>query len=204
MDKVLNLKLLKKSRLKAGDIFAMYINNEGYIFGRVINAKLPMMGGFVGLLYIYNHRSHIPEIDITHLTPDSLLLPPIITFPALWLQGYVVRIGNAEIHGTDLVDHCFFNPGNGKYFDEYGGEIKRSSKDMPCGTYGVTSLGTLDDQISDALNIKRAPLTEDDLWYISGRGEKVWLKRSDDELRKYSNYDAIAKQYPDVIERLGA
>lgn len=52
-----------------------------------------------------------------------------------------------------LAQHCFHAAG--RYYDDDGNTLDRPTK--PCGIGGVTSYRMLDDRISDALNIPRAP-----------------------------------------------
>jgi hypothetical protein len=196
--KELNLQHIKRSRLKQGDVFAMRVGDT-FLFGRITNDKLPMMGTHVALVYIYSVRAKEPKVDISELTPDKLLLPPLIMLPSAWSQGHAVRIASSPIQaGDSLIRHCF-KVNEKKYVDEFGDDVVRQNDDY-CGTWGITSLGVVDDAISDALGIKRAPLQVEDMWYTSGKGEKIWLKEPLSELKKYSNYEEIIKQYPEIIE----
>ena len=197
-----NLQFLKKSRLKAGDVFAVSIDNS-YLFGRVVRSKLPFgespFGGS-NLIYLYNVRSSNAEIDYSMLTPDRLLIPPMYVSDILWSQGYAKKIVNLPVSEKDLLpQHCFYSPAHDSYYDDKG--VKLSRKIEPCGEWiYVVGLDYIDNKISDALHIKRAPLTEGSMWYMPGKGEKIWLTKSLEELKKYRNYDEIIEKYPEVVE----
>lgn len=198
-----NLRPLKKSRLKQGDIFAMLLGNE-YIFGRVIRNNLsfdesPFEGS--NLIYIYNIRSSSKSVDYSNLTPNNLLIPPLFTSNILWSRGYAERVSNFGISEKDLLkQHCFYSPSQKTYFDEKGARLAESTE--PCGEWVyVVGLDFIDHKISDALNIKRAPLAEDRMFYMSGKGEIIWLKQPLSELKKYSNYEEVIKKYPEVVDR---
>ena len=202
--KTLNLQFLKKSRLKQGDIFAMLMSDGKYLFGRIIRDKLTFQNSPFGgsyLIYIYNVRSPDKTVDYSRLNPDNLLIPPMYTSNILWNKGYAVKVANFGISNEDLLkQHCFYSTTHKEYLDENGVKIARKTE--PCGewTY-VVGLGYIDNKISDALNIKRAPMIESDLFYFSGRGEKIWLKKTLSELKKYSSYEEIIEKYPEVVER---
>lgn len=201
----LNLQILKKGRLKEGDVFAMLLNDGKYVFGRVIGYDLPFgespFGGS-NLIYIYDVRSDNKNIDSHRLTPNRLLLPPMFISKTLWTNGYAVKVSHADIQEKDLLKHhCFSHQRRTttKYFDEKGNEI--SKRIEPCGEWlYITNPVYIDNAISDALGVKRAPLQEKDMWYISGRGEKILLKKKKSELKKYSNYEWIIKNHPEVID----
>lgn len=199
VNKELNLQYIKKSRLKQGDIFALLIDGA-YLFGRVVNDKLSIMGSYVALIYVYNIRSTEPKINIAELTPDKLLLPPFISFSSLWTKGYAVKVGYEPVQEQNLLPRHCFRVNEKKYVDEFGKTIEKLDSDY-CGIWRIISVGTIDDWISDAIGIKRMPLREDDIWYISGKGEKIWLKKPLSELKKYANYEEVIKQYPEVIEQ---
>lgn len=198
-----NLQYLKKSRLKSGDIFAIRIGSE-YLFGRIIRGNLsfeesPFGGSY--LVYIYNVRSASKTIDYSLLTPDNLLVPPMYTSNVLWAQGYATKVANATITEKDLLkQHCFYSATHKTYYDDSGTEL--SDKTEPCGEWiYIVGLSYIDNKLSDALGIKRAPLTEDDLFYMSGSHEKIWLKQPITELQKHVNYQEVIKRYPEVIEQ---
>lgn len=200
-----NLRYLKKSRLKSGDIFVMQIGGE-YLFGRIIRDNLSFEESPFGgsnLIYLYDIRASSKIIDYSRLTPDHLLIPPLYVSNVLWSRGYAVKVAHFDISEKDLLQrHCFYSSTHKHetYFDEKGAKLAKRTE--PCGEWiYVIGLGYIDNKISDALGIKRAPLTQDDLSYISGRGEKIWLTRPLSELKKHVNYEEIVKKYPEVIKQ---
>jgi|GEM_PF-3447231 len=199
-----NLQFIKKSRLKQGDIFAMLLGDGKYLFGRLVKYNLDFENSpFAGsnLIYIYNVRSDNKDVDTSILTPDKLLTPPLFTNTILWSKGYAVKVANENITTEKLLaQHCFYSPSRRKYYDEQGKEL--TAQIEPCGEWVyIVGLSYIDNKISDALGIKRPPLTEDNLWYTSGRGEKIWYEQPISELKKYSNYEEIVKKYPEIIEK---
>lgn len=199
IDRELNLKFIKRGRLKQGDIFALLIDNS-YLFGRVVNDKVSMMGSCLPLIYVYNIQSSKPKVDCKELTPDKLLLPPLITFPSLWTKGYAKKVSFELIQDHNALSHHCFKVNEKKYVDEFGTVIEKIN-DQYCGIWRIISLGIIDDMISDAIGVKRTPLQNKDIWYISGRGEKIWNKQPISELKKHLNYEEIIKEYPEIIER---
>jgi len=203
LTKEYNLQHLKKSRLKSGDIFAMLVVDT-YIFGRIIRDNLPFdespFGGS-NLIYVYKIRSSSKVIDYSKLTPDNLLIPPMFTSTVLWSRGYAVKVANLDISEKDLLkQHCFYSPSQKTYFNEKG--VRLTKKTEPCGEWAyAVGLDYIDNKISDALGIQRAPLTEEGMFYMSGKGEKIWLKKSLSELEKYVNYEEVVRKYPEVIEQ---
>jgi immunity protein 26 of polymorphic toxin system len=197
-----NLQFLKKSRLKSGDIFALRINNT-YIFGRIVRTKLPFgespFGGS-NLIYLYDVQSSDASVDYSKLTPDGLLVPPMYVSDILWAKGYAIKVGNMPISDEDLLSqHCFYSDAHNKYYDDKGQEL--ADKIELCGEWRyVVGMDYIDNKLSDALHIKRMPLTEDRMWYLSGKGEKVWLTQSLSELKKYANYEEVIAKYPEVVE----
>lgn len=157
-----NLRTLNRSRAKpaTGDIFAMSPRVGLFLFGRVIRADLPrelapMPGSY--LVYIYRHTSTAMEPDPTDLVPAALLLPPLFINQMPWSRGYFQAVGHWPLTDGDLLPrHCFWSASRGRYFDEDFNELSRPIE--PCGDWALHSYRTLDDLVSDALGIPRAPL----------------------------------------------
>ncbi|WP_020672062.1 immunity 26/phosphotriesterase HocA family protein [Amycolatopsis nigrescens] len=157
-----NFKYLKRSSKKPqpGDVFTMLLPDEQYLFGRVIFAELPqgrapMPGAY--LLYIYDARATTREPPLDQLTPDRLLIAPEYTNRMGWTKGAFETVAQAEIGPADLLrQHCFWSASRKKYFDETGSEIAGPVE--PCGSWSLGSYRAIDDLVSDALGIKRAPV----------------------------------------------
>lgn len=156
-----NLRVLQASRKKvrAGDVFAMQVPDETYLFGRVIGAELeppraPMPKAY--LIYVYQGCSQTIEPDLDALAPDRLLLPPVFINRMPWTKGYFQTVANRDLAGDDLLpQHCFWDALRACYIDERQNVLPREVP--PCGDWGLSSYRWLDDQISDALGIPRAP-----------------------------------------------
>jgi hypothetical protein len=160
----LNMTKLKVSRKKPnpGDIFIFKIATEDhYRFGRVIRTEATI-GGFedVILIYIYyltsSSKKIIPELDINHL-----LVPPIGTNRQGWLKGYFETVSYRPLDKEQLLPQHHFLDFTGKYFDDNAQEVKLPVE--PIGEWGIHSLGTIDNAISDALGIPWAEEPSEDL-----------------------------------------
>ena len=158
-----NLRVLKPSRKKpaVGDIFAMQLPDETFLFGRVVSteAQWTLAAGAdpALLIYIYRVRSEakvLPERSV--LGPENLLVSPIMTNRLPWSRGYFEVIGNLPpVPGELLKQHCFLSASRGKYFDDSGNELPGAVE--PVGDRALHSFRTIDDQISDALGLARVP-----------------------------------------------
>jgi hypothetical protein len=155
-----NLQVLKPSRKKpaAGDVFAMQLPDDSYIFGRVIEADLqdfnraPMPGSY--LIYVYSVRSSEKQPDLGALLPDRLLLPPVFINRMPWAKGYFENVGHEDLSSRLLLQqYCFWDAARARYVDEKLIPLPRELQ--PCGDWGLSSYRWLDDQVSDALGIPR-------------------------------------------------
>ncbi len=155
-----NLQQLKSSRRKPrpGDVFAMQLPDDRFLFGRVIDTEAqPGFGPATAvLIYVYSVRSETCELpDRSQLRPDRLLVSPMMTNRLPWSRGYFETIANVPLDSEDVLDqHCFLSAVRGRYFDERGQEV--SGPIEPVGDYGLHSYRTIDDEISDALGFPRA------------------------------------------------
>lgn len=110
-----NLKVLKRSRTKpeTGDVFAMQLPDDSYIFGRVVGAELdpplaPMPLAF--LIYVYSVRSFEQQPDLGALLPDRLLLPPVFINRMPWTKGYFKNVAHEELKPHLLLrQYCFWD-----------------------------------------------------------------------------------------------
>ena len=94
-----NLRVIRRSRHRpsVGDVFAMQLPDDRYLFGRVIGADLdppraPMPGAY--LIYVYRHRSTSKVPDWAALQADRLLLPPVFINRMPWTRGYFETVDN--------------------------------------------------------------------------------------------------------------
>ncbi|WP_431843961.1 immunity 26/phosphotriesterase HocA family protein [Calidifontibacter indicus] len=157
-----NIQIIKPSRKKpqGGDIFAIRLPDGSHLFGRVIDADIkdpmraPMPGAY--LIYVYAERSASMEPDLSALTTDRLLLPPVFINKMPWTKGYFATVHHVAVESTDrLARHCFWSAGREIYVDENRRPLPHEVQ--PCGDWGLSSYRWLDDHISDALGIPRVP-----------------------------------------------
>lgn len=161
-----NLRSIGRSRRKpeAGDIFIAKPNDQGYLAGRVIISEPPAHlapGPSCILVYIYGTLFQNEEVDVDVMTPGNLLIPPLWTNRLAWKLGYFKHIVNVPLVAANMLTrHCFRDaiPRFGaEYLDEMGRPI--SDRIIPCGNWSLVSYRWIDDRISDALGITRAPET---------------------------------------------
>jgi hypothetical protein len=156
-----NLKILKRSNKKPeqGDIFAMQLPDDAFLFGRVVGAELepplaPMPRAY--LIYVYADRSQSKQPPLDLLRPERLLLPPVFINRMPWTKGYFETVQHNDLGRVALVSqHCFWDAARARYVDERGNTLP--SEVHPCGDWALSSYRWLDDQVSDALNIPRVP-----------------------------------------------
>lgn len=154
-----NLRVMKRSRNMPhrGDVFAMKLPDDTYIFGRIIGAELeppraPMVHSY--LIYVYDERATSLTPDLAQLRPDRLLLPPVFINRMPWSKGYFQTVATSSLEADDLLArHCFWSAARDGYVDENGVSLRRASE--PCGDWALSSYRWLDDRISDALGIPR-------------------------------------------------
>lgn len=159
-DVVTNLRVLKPSRKRpvAGDLFAMQLPDERYLFGRVVSTEAmagPSMGGAI-MIYVY--RPLFPSKDVperAELSVEQLLVPPMMTNRLPWSRGYFETVARWPLEPGDVLGQHCFRSWVGRYFDEAGNELPRAVE--PVGDYGLHSYRTIDDEISDALGFEQAP-----------------------------------------------
>lgn len=163
----INLRVIRRSRKlpRAGDVFAMQVPDERYLFGRVIAADLPSGRAPMPdahLLYIYNTLRKDKAVDPQGLRPSELLLPPVFTNSMGWTRGHFETLTNQPLKVDDLLEqHCFWDVLREEYVDEYMNVLPGRAE--PCGLWGLGSYRAIDDMISDALGIPRVPVDPDDL-----------------------------------------
>jgi hypothetical protein len=125
----LTLRVLAPSRkrIRAGDVFAMLPKDgKGYLFGRVITTTAVAHGwDRMILIYVYRFRSKAKEAPPQEeLSPDSLLVPPIMTDRLAWSKGFSETIANWPVEeGDRLPQHCFRDYA-GAYYDEMSNRLR--------------------------------------------------------------------------------
>lgn len=159
-DLATNFKVIRPSRHipERGEVFVMKLGSDDFLFGRVVLAEpprhqAPMPSAY--LIYVYEIRRSAPRIDLVELRPDRLLIPPVWINRMPWTKGYFETISGSSLNASDLLrQHCF-RDWSGAYRDEKGGVLPGPTE--PCGDWGLSSYRWLDDHVSDALGVPRAP-----------------------------------------------
>lgn len=161
-----NLRVIRPSRrpLRPGDVFRVLLPDELYRFGRVIRTDARWTcaegAGPVNLLYIYRYASSTDDMPPrSELRPDKLLIPPVLTNRLGWSRGYFDTVDNIPLDDDDVLSvHCFKSSvyRDTQFFDEMSNALPGPTE--PVGTHGLGSYATIDDSISDAVGIPRAPL----------------------------------------------
>ena len=160
---VTNLRILRPSRKKPkpGDVFVLQLVDEQFLFGRVISTDtkwtLAEGAGPAVLIYIFAEQSRKKAVpDKAVLRPEHLLVPPIMTNRLPWARGYFETLANIPLTAEEILPHhCFLSASRGGYFDDRG--VKLPAPIEPVGDHGLHSFRTIDDQVSDALGVPRAP-----------------------------------------------
>ncbi len=108
------------------------------------------------LVYIYRARAPEKHPDSAMLTPANLLIPPAFINRKPWAKGYFETVDHRPLRSGDLLaQHCFWSNGKQTFVDEKGVPMPRGNE--PCGEWALASERSLDDRVSDALGISRAP-----------------------------------------------
>jgi hypothetical protein len=155
IDAQTNLRVIRKSRkaLVVGDIFAMQLPNDLYLFGRVVLVEPPYPaapGPCCNLVYIYAYQSQDQTPDLAQLAPSKLLIPPIWTNRLGWTRGVFETILNRPLIDADILrQHCFDDGLRKCFVDERGRHL--AGRVEPCGEWGLASYRYIDNRISEAL-----------------------------------------------------
>ena len=157
-----NLKRLRSSRPhpKAGDIFRMVLLDGRPIFGRVVIADGHVRGPMPGaiLVYIYRPGARPQEMPTG---PGELLIPPIWTNRKGWTDGYWEMVDWRPVEPEELEgQHRFYRADVG-LVDELARPLPQLD-DRARSVWGLASYRMIDDLVADALQIPRAPLTQED------------------------------------------
>lgn len=159
-DVVTNLQILKPSRkkLRAGDLFAMQLPDDRFLFGRVVTteARIGAMEGAI-LIYVYRPRFDSMEVpERSALSAGELLVSPMMTNRLPWSRGYFETVAHWPLEPGDvLTQHCFLRSEPACYFDEQSNVLPGPVE--PVGDWGLHSFRTIDDEISGVLGFELAP-----------------------------------------------
>jgi hypothetical protein len=107
------------------------------------------------LIYVYEDIKENGSPERGALRPDMLLLPPIFINRLPWTKGYFHTVAHWPLRAHDLLPRHCFSHFSGKYVDENGENLPGPTE--PCGEWVLMSYRMLDDLVSDAVGIPRAP-----------------------------------------------
>lgn len=102
------------------------------------------------VILIFKESVELNNILYEDLKKLELLLPPKIVGKEYWSRGYFYNIAHSD-KISNTIDYGFYSIGKGKYFDEYGNEIKFEPQLL--GTYGVATVSGIARKINRELII---------------------------------------------------
>ncbi|MCC6407003.1 MAG: immunity 26/phosphotriesterase HocA family protein [Planctomycetes bacterium] len=149
----MNLRTLRPSRRppRPGDVFALGLPDGTFLFGRVIRTDANPLGVGRGvLIYVYHSRTSTRDA-VPELSPDSLLIPPLITNRLPWSRGYFEFVEHRPLTPRDQLPAHSFRNSQGLCFDEFGRRIPDAIGAV--GEWGLHSYRSIDDAISKAIGI---------------------------------------------------
>jgi hypothetical protein len=136
-----------------GDVFLLQLEDASYRFGRIVKlGESGAQGRFPGgiLAYIYDVASNLPDPDLASLTPDRLLLPPVLHDELGMAAGYFRTIAHEELKAVHLLEqHCFYDAGTEGYVDE--GDSIIAERSEPCGWFALTNFEHFQHELDEAL-----------------------------------------------------
>ncbi|MBA2853958.1 hypothetical protein HNP89_001936 [Methanococcus maripaludis] len=149
------LLLIKRSRKKpvVGDIFVIQPRKSVYFYGKVIevNDHFRTFDAELYVILIYKDKSS--KLEMTdNLSPDNILVPPMIVNRKGWTSGYFYTVENTELTEEEknldygfkyIITDCFM-------FHKATGE-KLDHEPLILGTYGIGSYGTVAYEVTKAL-----------------------------------------------------
>lgn len=165
-----------RKRVKEGDLFVMSLDDDAFLFGRVMRTPVAWAAGYKPeatfcTIYLYatvaKSKDDIPD----DLSTDNLLLPPMITNHQGWLKGYFETIDNRPIKAGERLDvHCFYTrrligtstKPTVTYYNDLGEEIKKPKSTPLGGDYGLDSYASIYDKVAHALGIEQDDDDADD------------------------------------------
>lgn len=123
-----SIKRKRNPQVKEGDIFAIYLPEGGYMFGRVIKAAIEDSDRRKRLcvIFIFNKVSDNMNDVPVDLNYDLSVIGPLIADVGFWTRGYFYNISNSPLSETEKeLDYGFYNDKifSGNYCDVYANEI---------------------------------------------------------------------------------
>jgi hypothetical protein len=134
---------------KVGDLFTYKLRNI-HGFGRVVRDDLEMMGFGLCLTYFYGSVSSTTRIPA--LSPEDLLIPPVLLVKDSWQFGVFKFIRNQPQSEYDVLPHhCFWDFLKKETVNETGDKIICLCKEK--SPYGFIGLSYIDSKLSSVLKV---------------------------------------------------
>lgn len=151
--KYYQLQVIKRKKVypQIGDIFKINPKEDIILYGIVINNHISNINGEELLvILIFKEGVDITNIQYEDMKNMQFLLPPQIVGKEYWTKGYFYNIDHID-KISNIKNYGFYSIGKGKYFDEYGNEIKFAPQLL--GTYGVVTISGIARKINRELII---------------------------------------------------
>lgn len=146
----IELQLIYRKHLKAGDVFRLRYPGERYFLGQVSSINAKARGFEDSILINIFAFEHSSPIYISSLPSLELLVAPLYINRLGFSRGYMPVIGNAPVMETSL-EYCYFDVLHKKYLDSKWNEI--SDPKGLVGTWGLSNYLVMDDLISEKLGL---------------------------------------------------
>lgn len=116
------------------------------------------MGSVDGWPLIYIYAKGSPEkLAIPRLRKEQLLVPPLIANHRPWTMGYFEFLEGRPLGTEDRLRQHLFRDIRGWCVNERGERQEAPVQPVVAGIYGLSSFRTIDDDVSKAIGLPRAP-----------------------------------------------
>lgn len=152
-----------RSRLHAGDVFAMQLPDGRYLFGRVVRTDTNCFAPGCILVYVFRYLSNSPTPP-RRLHVEDLLIPPQTINRLGWSRGYLMTVARRPFEDGERMPVHYFMERRGRFgrirfLDEDRQLLGQPPEGTKVGWSGLGNYRTLDDEVSKALGIPMAPDT---------------------------------------------
>jgi len=145
------LKISKRKRAypEKGDIFEVNPTDDIKLYGMVINNHINNINGEdLLLIVIFKEGLNIRKSIAGGIYNSDLFIPPQIVGKEYWTRGYFYNV--EKYNGAIIFENYgFYSVGKGKFFDEYGKEIKSIPDSL--GIFGVSTIWGIGKKINEEL-----------------------------------------------------
>lgn len=148
-----------KANPKAGDVFFIRIPGKGLVVGlvvktdacsEVIHSEEQRKKAFRAvLLHVFQdvHAAENRDLMLRSVARENLLIPPLMTNRLGWKHGIFKNFARIENVCEQMLEVYCFRSGS-RFYDENG---LRSVHSIPCGSLGLHSYLSVEDEILQAL-----------------------------------------------------